>query len=959
MGSREEAMTMVDEPRLNDRFPIGENLSPPVIRRPIYECAEAVHVSGFVPHAVVRVFASGAELLAEVNPPFGFADVNLSRPLVLGDLLTATQTVMGIDSGPSQPAVPVEPLPESAVRTNRPDVGDRLFECGRVVPVGNLVPGCRVHVYEDAGEIASTPTASDYVSVVTPPLHAGSDVTARQVACEGSAQEIVGPDSDPVQVLAAPVPTPPPSVDAASLIPGNDAVTLRSLLVGAGVEIFDVGASIASGWLANAEANFFSVNPPLTGASSVTATQELCGRVSPPSPPETPTGELAAPTVIGPICADTRFVLLRGTVVNATVVVLRNGSVVAYGGAAPGDVVLQLGGNSSLNLGDSVTAAQYMGQTVSPSSAPVIVVGQLSEPAVEILGGHPFFLAKGSEEPIDGAVFPRGVGPGASIGIQTCCDEEAAVRVLGPDGGVIAQPSLTEVYPGYFTARWVWPTPATIIPVGRYTVITRSPCARREAVTTFYVVFDPAEVNGPDRFSFESTAVWFGAGKESVSGLHYYLHPSDSRVFLRALLAANGLTDSFAAAIEVARAEEALFGYSLAYHTQDVVDLITNFTDAQCADDACCLVALLRAIGIPAHPVTADAGLETGAANWTFDTWVEFLAPDGAGIVDWRIFHPHEYPGMQPESRQQFGTTRGVAVKSFNDVIVMAAEGWVTADLDDGAIDVSYGRNACQEPVQNLVLAPWVDELCEQGYWPVAHWDCTGVRIDGLVAGEGFRFDPLALDFGGVLSGTADVSNPGPERRFGTLTVELVGSRIDSKAPSDVTYAETSARAAIDPADTITVPFRFDLPPTLPPYHELVLRVRLDHRVALQRAVRLPARVDGRIDLPSRLALGERSVLHVRVHNPGEATAHGVQVRLAVPYALAATEQTTWDLGDLAPGEARDASVALTAAAPLTSGSVHVAITSAMGGSTVLRHHVEIVELPAVEPAGPGAQAPT
>jgi hypothetical protein len=384
----------------------------------------------------------------------------------------------------------------------------------------------------------------------------------------------------------------------------------------------------------------------------VTATQQLCGNVSVPSAPQTPAAQLTAPIVVGPICAGAHYVLVRGTVVNATVVVLRNGTPVGYGGAAPGDVLLELGTGETLHSGDSVTAVQYMGSTLSsPPSNAVIVVRRLSQPAVEILGGHPFFLAKGEEKPIDGPVFPRGLGPGPGIRMQACCSGVAKVRILDPSGNVIAEPELTELYPGYFTASWPWvssagwPVPAGV-PVGRYTVVAHADCVEQEASAFFYVIFDPAEVGGPARFSFDATAVWFGTGPNTVRGLHYYLHPSDARVFQLALNAVSGMTSAFAAADRLALAEEKLFSYSLDYHTNDVVDLITNFSEAQCADDACCLTAMLRAMGIPAHPVTADAGVETGAANWTFDTWVEFLASD-AGAVEWRIFQRHHRHGRR------------------------------------------------------------------------------------------------------------------------------------------------------------------------------------------------------------------------------------------------------------------------------------------------------------------------
>jgi hypothetical protein len=92
---------------------------------------------------------------------------------------------------------------------------------------------------------------------------------------------------------------------------------------------------------------------------------------------------------------------------------------------------------------------------------------------------------------------------------------------------------------------------------------------------------------------------------------------------------------------------------------------------------------------------------------------VEFLA-DHDGSREWRALHPHELPGMTAESRRTFGTTRAVATKHFNDIIVMAGETWVSGEIGDGGVDVSYGRNECLEPSQVLIKAAWIDELCAE-----------------------------------------------------------------------------------------------------------------------------------------------------------------------------------------------------------------------------------------------------
>lgn len=942
------------EPRIHEKYPIRESLSPPLIAGPVYECAEAVYVSGFVPHATVRVFADVNEQLAEITPQFGFANVVLNRPVSEGEKLTATQAVGMITSAHLDPPVIVVPLPDGLVANTKPVVHPDLYECGIVVPADNLVPGMRVHVDESGTEVGVEPAAQAWHPVVTSPLHAAAAVTARQIACEGTGHEVEGPWSDAVSVKAAPSPTPAPGVHPDSLIVGNDTVTLTSLLVGAGAEIFDQGTSVSAGWYATGPASWFPIDPPLSSGSSITATQELCGNVSAESDPVKPHSRLKAPEVVGPICEGNTFVVVRETIVNATVVVMRNGSVAGYAGAAPGDLIVALGGNASLNAGDTVKAIQYMGETISPDSNTVTVVGSLEQPLVTILGGEPFFNPKPGEQPLDGPVFPRGRGLGPDIRIQACCSENVRVAVTDPRGDMIAELSPYEVLPGYFSVRWPWTSTGdwevpSGIPVGRYHVVVQTDCDQKEAEAPFYVIFDPASVGGPPRFSFDDTTVWFGARTNAVVGLHYYLHPSDKRVFSIAIDAAGGHTDSYAAAVDVARAEEGLFGYSLNYHTKDVVDLLEHHNEAQCADDACCLTALLRAVGIPAHPVSADAGLETGAADWTFDTWTEFLAHSN-GSTEWRILHPHEYPGMQPESRSTFGTTRGVATKSFNDLVIMANEQWVWADLDDDTYDVVYARNSCQEPHEEIAKAPWIDELCENGYWTTPHWDCSTVRSRGLErrsargrGNRGFTLDAGDLRFGGVLEGTLELANEGDERRFGRLVVELVTNHLESKAFPEDSFDSTTARVVLDSRESVRVPFRLALPETIQPGRELLLHARFGDRTAALQKIRLPALLEASLTEPPSFRLGETSTVTVSIRAVSRAPLQGVEATLDVPFALSIEGDKSQYVRSLSLGEGTRLSWKVRANAPLRSGSFKISIATANGGGAQVRQPFRIV----------------
>ncbi len=590
--------------------------------------------------------------------------------------------------------------------------------------------------------------------------------------------------------------------------------------------------------------------------------------------------------------------------------------------------------------GSVITGLHYTNESINPPPNPATVTSASTEPSIEIVGGDPFFLPKGNEQPIRGPVFPRGRGPGPLFRIQADCLPGVQAWISGPGGERVADLDLAPLGPGSFSGRWPWSSTSGWqipggIPVGEYNLHVRSACHDREALAPFYVVFDPAAVGGPARSSFDSTAVWFGASPNSVHGRHYYLHCSDARVFGIAIRAASGHTVPHDAAIAIARAEEALFAYSLRYQTNDVVDLLENHTSAQCADDAACLTALLRSMGIPAYLVTADAGLEVGAADWTFDTWVELLTAH-EGAIEWRVLHPHEYPGMQPERRGVFGT-RDETTKGFNDLIIKANERWIGAQLDDGTEDVRYGRNACGEPNRVITKPPWVDELCESGYWARPHWDCAGVQRRSLISASSFRMTGGEPTYGGRLSGTVHLVSPREDRPSGHLAVELVTHRPEGQAFAESVLQTVERSVATAPHGGMTLPFDLALPPTVLPGRELYLRARLNERTALLWQVQLPPTLRATLSMPVVWQEGAVEALRVLVHNASDFALRGVEVGVEAPHALSVEGRRTARLDVLAPGEERELTFVARAIAGLPSGSLHVAIATANGGGLMLR----------------------
>lgn len=939
---------MTQESRLNPEFPIkdGDDLSPPIVRSPIYECAEVVDVHGFIPGAKVRIYANLNELIGEDNPVFGFGTLHVNRPLKVGDSITATQTVEGFTSNHSIQPVVVKSCAALVGGVSRPEVGKDLYECGVIVPVGQLVPSAHVSVFADGALVGSRQPAGTWAAVWTQPLQTFQKVTAQQVVCECDPQTAVrSEESDGVEVKPAPNPVPSPVVDTSNLIIGNNTVALHNLLVGARVAVLDNGAAIGGGY-ATGGSNWCPIDPPIQPGSNITATQELCGVVSDPSDPAKPTDKLKAPVVLAPICEGTQFVVIRETVINATVMVRRNGSTIGYAGAVAGDLVLGLGGNVHLNAGDHITAIQNMGNTMSPTSNTVTVVGQLEQPSVEIEGGEPFFLAKPGEQAIDGPVFPRGRGGGPLVKIQACCSHDVRVQILDPHDDPVAEPPCLEVFPGYFTAQWGWQSHQNWvvpsgIPVGKYTVRVTTGCNQAEVRVPFYVIFDPADVGGPARFSFNETGIWFGTHTNSDRALLYHLHPSDARVFGIAIQAASGAVDPVHAAQEVCVAEDGLFAYSLNYHTDDVVDLIDNYNAAQCADDACCLTALLRSIGIPAHPVTVDAGVETGAAGWNFDTWTEFLAPV-ANKTEWLVLHPHQYPNSPAMSRQVFGSTMGVAMRAPNDIIVMANDDWIWSECGDSLTDVSYGRNNCQRPEQQLNKKAWVGELCEQGYWAQPHWYCGGAAAPSLGAPDGFRYEGPEPRYGGRFAGLIRVVNGGGQPIHGPFVVELLSNLPASPALDEEALDTVIVEADLEPGGELDLSFDLAIPANLRPGRELLIRARLGRRTLAVDAVRVVSSLESQLRLPRSLQMGQELEIGAVVRNVSDEPVQGVELELQLPYGIRAEGELKRGIEGVPPGGAEVFGWPAVAVAPMEVGTVRLAVRSRDGGPSTAAINVTV-----------------
>src|SRR5579872_6435062 len=356
-------------PVINDQFPIksGDELSSPIVS-PVGECAQAVHVSGFIAEAIVRVYVNGATIPAGTQQPvFAEADITLSAPLNLGDKVTATQEVLGLTSAPSVDPMVVGAYPANL---NRPVTGPDLFGCGKIVPVDKLNPGTTVNVFQNGGTtpIGTANATQAWQPVFTQSLIANDKVTAQQIACPAIPGKLIkSPVSAAVTVQKGPSPPPAPTLDPYPV--GATVVVAHDLYVGAEVEVDDHG-SAAGGGYANASSNSVSLSTSATSTSSISVSQKLCTQ-GPSSTPQPPTTTLKTPVIVPPVCEGTHYITVQGTYPNAVVVLYRNGTIAGMAGGVLGDLKMTLGSGAAWALGDEIQVVEYVGGIVSQKTAVV------------------------------------------------------------------------------------------------------------------------------------------------------------------------------------------------------------------------------------------------------------------------------------------------------------------------------------------------------------------------------------------------------------------------------------------------------------------------------------------------------------------------------------------------------------------------------------------------------------
>lgn len=288
-------------------------LSPPMLTQPLYACAKAVNVTGYVPNATLDVEINGVVAVAGFpggSPaPFG-ATIKVPNPLVAGQQVRVRQHHGGATSSWS-------PVPAAMVKDHtvdypagppRPELFPTpLYKCGVRTGVQNLLVGCDVRITANGGVVGSVAGANNPQGVnVSPAYDIGQHVRAWATLCNDPSP----PSLDQI-VQPPPLPLPTPGFDP--IYAGGTQLVVNTIVDGARFTLSRNGLLVGTFPCWGGKC-IVGLNPPFTAGEMFSATQELC-RGDGPSNSGTgtvqPCSALPAPQV-GPVQAgDTQVVITQ------------------------------------------------------------------------------------------------------------------------------------------------------------------------------------------------------------------------------------------------------------------------------------------------------------------------------------------------------------------------------------------------------------------------------------------------------------------------------------------------------------------------------------------------------------------------------------------------------------------------------------------------------------------------
>ena len=285
-----------------------EVISPPIVDGPLYACATAVTVLGFIPHAELELEIAGASLpvvLGGFPDPDGFTFTGVG-PLVAGQVIRARQIFGGATSGWSQPVTVRDHTQDYPAGPPRPEINpEPVYQCGARTGVRNLLTGCNVWIEADGTEVGRVDGAKEHQGVnVNPDYGLNQRVRAWAELCRDPS-----PPSREYVTQPPPNPLPTPAIDPA--YDDGEQIRITNLVNGARFTI-DRGGSLIGPYRTWGYAHLVGLSPPLSAGETIAVTQQMCPSDPASDPGKTdvlPCSALPAPKVAAIQVGDTVVVL--------------------------------------------------------------------------------------------------------------------------------------------------------------------------------------------------------------------------------------------------------------------------------------------------------------------------------------------------------------------------------------------------------------------------------------------------------------------------------------------------------------------------------------------------------------------------------------------------------------------------------------------------------------------------
>jgi hypothetical protein len=348
-----------------------KHVGAPIVIEPIYGCAEKIQVRNLIYGGTVDVYIDGTHAGTETttNPDAQPVDV---PKLVPGQVVTATQTVNGVLSDTSAPAIVHDHKVDFPDGLPKPTIDPTLiYRCGHVIAVRHL-QGAKVTVYVNGGSPTTTgPTSGAWTNVkpAISPFNLGDAYSAEYKICDD-----VSPPSDPPPPVAVEPPaTPTPEIDPVTLYAEQPLLTVKNLLNGAlttvGVSGFsdNIQFSTAVDWQPNIDLAEIT-GGPLTSGQTVLVESALCSGSKRTTGNAQPCSTLPAPVIQQPLVGND-VVLVTQAVPGARILIWDQNDVEIGDGSG---AVIAL--TRSLAGGDVLTVRQQLGSCTSAEAYQVEVM---------------------------------------------------------------------------------------------------------------------------------------------------------------------------------------------------------------------------------------------------------------------------------------------------------------------------------------------------------------------------------------------------------------------------------------------------------------------------------------------------------------------------------------------------------------------------------------------------------